>query len=68
MWQACRPAGRLFCLALAVMVALTTRLAATPQGGPPLTNVVDTVYRADECLNASTWCKRADPANTQPSS
>jgi hypothetical protein len=46
MLQACRPAGRLFYLVLAV-AALTIRVAATPQGGPTLTNVVDTVYRAD---------------------
>jgi len=56
MFQACRPAGRLFYLALAVMVVtLGLRLAsreeasawaAAPQSGPALTNVVDTVYLA----------------------
>jgi hypothetical protein len=80
MWQACRPAGRLFCLVLAValivsgvqargrgagsarradraitasmakpvaVAAMPHGVAPAPQGGPPLTSVVDTVYRAD---------------------
>ncbi len=79
MFQACRPAGRLFYLVLAVVVALSTRVAAgeetsaarperptsfpaakpaaarpmpraaspAPQGGPALTDIVDTVLRAD---------------------
>jgi len=80
MWQACRPAGRLFCLVLAValivsgvqargrgagsarraeraitasmakpvaVAAMPRGVAPAPQGGPPLTSVVDTVYRAD---------------------
>src|SRR4029077_3842913 len=79
MFQAYRPAGRLFYLALAVVAGLSIRVAAgeegsaatperptsfraakpaaarpmpraaspSPQGGPTLTNVVDTVYRAD---------------------
>jgi len=67
MLQACRPAGRPFYLALAVAAA-SIWVGATPQGGPTLTNVVDTVYRADECLNASTWCKQPPTANSQPSS
>src|SRR5712671_534231 len=79
MFQACRPAGRLFYLALAVVVASSIRVAGgeessaarparptslrvakptparpipraaspTPQGSPALTNVVDTIFRAD---------------------
>jgi hypothetical protein len=79
MFQACRPAGRLIYLALAVVVAASIQVAAregssaaeperptsspaakpvaerplpraaspAPQGGPTLTNVIDTVYRAD---------------------
>jgi hypothetical protein len=79
MFQACRPAGRLFYLVLGVVVALSTKVAAgeetsaarlerptsfpaakpaaakpmpraaspTPQSGPTLTDVVDTVLRAD---------------------
>jgi hypothetical protein len=46
MFQACRPAGRLFYLVLAVVVA-ASGAAPAPQGGPVLTSVVDTVYRAD---------------------
>jgi hypothetical protein len=52
MFQACRPAGRLFYLVLALLAGLRIGVAAragspTPQSGPPLTSVVDTVYRAD---------------------
>src|ERR1700674_5139169 len=79
MFQACRPAGRLFCWVLAVVLVTASigtdarevsakgarkpasspeaRLGTAdsapraaspaPQGGPTLTNVIDTVYRAD---------------------
>ena len=32
-------------------------LPATPQNGANTTTVANTVYLADECLNASTWSK-----------
>src|SRR5712671_2129293 len=77
MYQACRPAGRLFYLVLAVIVTASSATVSAreeasagkpavsptakpgaaepllraaspaPQSGPPLTSVVDTVYRAD---------------------
>jgi hypothetical protein len=48
MFRTRRPAGRIFYLVLAVVVAATgIRLNAAPQGGPALTNVIDTVYMAD---------------------
>src|SRR5258706_9315437 len=77
MFQACRPAGRLFYLVLAVVVTASSATVSareeasagkpatsptakpgaaeplpraaspTPQSGPPLTSVLDTVYRAD---------------------
>jgi hypothetical protein len=48
MFQTRRPAGRIFYLVLAVVVAASgSRLYAAPQSGPALTSVVDTVYRAD---------------------
>src|SRR5580693_806738 len=48
MFQTRRPAGRIFYLVMAVVVAATSsRLYAAPQSGPALTSVVDTVYRAD---------------------
>src|SRR5271166_2828131 len=51
MRNACRPTGRFFCL-LMVMAALILALragmqAAPPAGGPAMTQVADTVYRAD---------------------
>jgi len=58
-----RPTGRHFYwLLMVVMVAWGFRLSAfgaepVPQTGPPTTTVADTVYLADECLNASTWAK-----------
>src|SRR5882762_2958866 len=97
MYQACRPAGRLFYLVLAVIVTASSATVSAreeasagkpavsptakpgaaeplpraaspaPQSGPPLTSVVDTVFRADECLNASTWCKQSPATSTQPS-
>jgi hypothetical protein len=45
MFQACRPAGRLFYLVLAVVIA-ASGASPVPQRGPTLTNVVDTVYMA----------------------
>src|SRR5712671_4230789 len=49
MFYTCRPVGRLFYLMLAVVAAASMLVAASPvpQGGPTLTNVIDTVYRAD---------------------
>jgi hypothetical protein len=48
MFQTRRPAGRIFYLVLALVVATAgSRLYAAPQSGPALTSVVDTVYRAD---------------------
>jgi len=48
MFQTRRPAGRIFYLALAVVVAAAgVPLHAAPQSGPALTSVIDTVYRAD---------------------
>ena len=48
MFQTRRPAGRIFYLVLAVVVAASgSRLYAAPQSGPALTSVIDTVYRAD---------------------
>ena len=54
MFQACRPAGRLFYLALMVVVGVRGASAGTyrpavspvPQSGPGLTSVIDTVYTA----------------------
>jgi hypothetical protein len=58
-----RPMGRLFYWGL-VGVMLASAGAARPlpsaaQSGPAMTTVSDTVYRADECLNASTWAKES---------
>jgi hypothetical protein len=58
MFQVCRPTGRLFywVLAVAVVTASSTLVSAregasagkpTPQGGPALTSVIDTVYMAN---------------------
>src|SRR5580704_2685969 len=48
MFRTDRPAGRIFYLVMTMVVAATSsRLYAAPQSGPPLTSVVDTVYRAD---------------------
>jgi hypothetical protein len=48
MFQVCRPAGRLFYLALVVaLVATSVRVGAVPQSGPQLTSVIDTVYLAN---------------------
>jgi hypothetical protein len=43
-----RPSGRIFYLVLSVVIAATgIRLHASPQSGPALTSVIDTVYMAD---------------------
>ncbi len=47
-----RPMGRLFYLLLSII--LTT---AVSHSAPVMTRIVDTVFRADECLNASLWAK-----------
>ncbi|MGA8500916.1 MAG: hypothetical protein WB683_05165 [Candidatus Sulfotelmatobacter sp.] len=48
MFQTRRPLGRIFYLALTVVIAATgIRLHAAPQSGPALTSVIDTVYMAD---------------------
>jgi len=57
-----RPVGRLCCWVLAIVTASGFQLPAsgTPawaQSSPATTTVSDTVYLADECLNASTWAK-----------
>jgi len=59
-----RPVGRLCCWALVVLAASGFGLRAfavpaAPQSGPATTTVSDTVYLADECLNASTWAKNS---------
>ena len=41
MFQRCRPAGRLFYLVLAAVVAVSGVAAAVPQSGPTLTSVLD---------------------------
>jgi hypothetical protein len=50
MFDACRPAGRLFCLLLAVAAAWTGSQAQSP----PTTTVSDVVYRADGSPSAGT--------------
>ena len=58
MFQVCRPTGRLFYWALVVVTALSARVSAregtspgkpanSPQSGPALTSVIDTVYMAN---------------------
>jgi hypothetical protein len=47
MFEACRPAGRLFYLVLGVVIAASGAALPVPQTGPALTSVIDTVYMAD---------------------
>src|SRR5271170_6309230 len=48
MFQTRRPSGRIFYLALVWAIAAPSiRMHASPQSGPALTSVVDTVYMAD---------------------
>jgi hypothetical protein len=61
-----RPFGRLFYWLLAVMIVTGCGLmgsgaAAVPQSGVASTTISDTVYMADDCLNASTWAKENSP-------
>jgi len=60
-----RPMGRYFYWLLAVITVFGFRLSASgapvPQNGPATTIVADTVYLADDCLNASTWAKEKSP-------
>jgi len=70
-YAGCRPTGRLCCWVLMAGMVCGFRLAAWgaapgPQSGPAMTTVADTVYRADECLNASTWAKSAQAVRPQP--
>jgi len=63
-----RRKGRRCCCVLVVLALLGfgLPLCATPplpQSGLATTTVADTVYLADECLNASTWAK----TSSQPS-
>ncbi|HZD33246.1 MAG TPA: hypothetical protein VE779_16470, partial [Candidatus Angelobacter sp.] len=47
MRNACRPGGRFFCLLVMVAVAWMTAAAQIQSSGPAMTQVTDTVYRAD---------------------
>jgi len=53
MFDVCRRMRRLFCLAVLVLTFGAAMHAATPA----MTTISDTIYRADECLNASIWAK-----------
>jgi len=53
MFDVCRRMRRLFCLAGLVLTFGAAMHAATPA----MTTISDTIYRADECLNASIWAK-----------
>ena len=57
MLEARRALSRLFFLLLSVTLAAGVSYAATPT----MTTISDTVYRADECLNASVWAKAGQP-------
>jgi hypothetical protein len=55
-----RPMGRLLYWALILVTGFGLSAFGAPvppQGGVATTTVSDTVYLADECLNASTWAK-----------
>ena len=57
MWEARRALSRLIFLLLSVALGVGVCAAATPT----MTTISDTVYRADECLNASVWAKAGQP-------
>jgi len=63
-----RPMGRLFYWLLVGVAAASGfwvpafGAGMVPQSGPPTTTVADTVYLADECMNASAWAKAAPQA------
>ena len=72
MFQACRPMGRLFYWVATVAAISSIAFGGasrktSSQSGPALTSVVDTVYMADQCLNASTWCKQLPAPATKVS-
>ncbi|PYX94690.1 MAG: hypothetical protein DMG71_11740 [Acidobacteria bacterium] len=52
-----RPVGRL----LFGLLSVGMMIGESPAATPTMTAVVDTVYRADECLNASVWAKAGQP-------
>ena len=57
-----RPMGRLLCWTVVAITALgfglwASGVPAAAQSGAATTTVADTVYLADQCLNASTWAK-----------
>jgi hypothetical protein len=58
-----RPMGRLLYWALILVMAtgFASGKPVPPQSGANTTTVADTVYLADECLNASTWAKGGTP-------
>jgi hypothetical protein len=55
MLDARRLFGRLFVVLLSVWMMVAWSWGANPT----MTTVSDTVYRADECLNASVWAAKA---------
>ena len=61
-----RPIGRLLYWALILVMAtgFASGTSVPPQNGADTTTVSDTVYLADECLNASTWAKGGSPASS----
>jgi hypothetical protein len=50
-----RRTGRLFFWLLAYVIGVGVALGADPA----TTKVSDTIFRADDCLNASIWAKKA---------
>ena len=63
----CRPTGWLFSWALIFVTGFgLTAFGAPvpPQSGANTTTVSDTVYLADDCLNASTWAKGGTPTSS----
>ena len=61
-----RPMGRLLYWALILVMAtgFASGTPVAPQSGANTTTVSDTVYLADECLNASTWSKGGTPTSS----